>query len=108
MPLITFIGTDGTEHKVEADSGDTVRNAAVQNDVPGIDGDCGGECACATCHVYVTADWAQKVGGVEAESMEHSLLQFADDFRETSRLGCQIPITEELDGLVLEIPLGQH
>lgn len=108
MPLITFIGADGTEHKVEADIGSTVRNVAVQNDVPGIDGDCGGECACATCHIYVAAEWIEKVGQVEAESMEKSLLQFADDYRENSRLGCQIPITDDLNGLVLEVPLGQH
>ncbi len=108
MPTITFIGPDGVKHVVEAESGISVRDAAVNNDVPGIDGDCGGCCACATCHVYVTPDWTEKTGTVEAESMEESLLQFAHDYRDNSRLSCQIPLTEELDGLVVEIPEGQH
>lgn len=108
MPTITFIEAGGTEHVVEAEAGETARDAALQNGVPGIDGDCGGACACATCHVYVPAAWIGKTGSVEPDSMEESLLQFADDYRENSRLSCQIPITDNLDGLVLEIPIGQH
>lgn len=108
MPKITFVGADGTKHEVVAESGISVRDAAVHNDVPGIDGDCGGECACATCHVYVSPDWFAKTGAIEPESMEESLLDFAEDLRETSRLSCQIPLTDDLDGLVLEIPLGQQ
>jgi len=108
MPTITFIAQDGTKYVVEAEVGSTVQNAAVENDVPGIDGDCGGNCACATCHIYVTTEWIDRTGRLKPDSMESDLLQFAEDFRDTSRLGCQIPVTEELDGLVVEIPLGQH
>lgn len=108
MPTITFIGADGTKHVVEEESGISVRDAAVNNDVPGIDGDCGGNCACATCHIYVTPEWIEKTGRIEAESMEESLLQFAHDYRENSRLGCQIPLTDDLDGLVVEVPESQH
>ncbi|MFN3230873.1 MAG: 2Fe-2S iron-sulfur cluster-binding protein [Alphaproteobacteria bacterium] len=108
MPTVTFMQPDGTANVVETDLGSNVREAAVQNDVPGIDGDCGGACACATCHVYVTPDWIDKTGTVEPDSMEESLLQFADERRDNSRLGCQIQITVALDGLVVEVPLGQH
>ncbi len=108
MPEVIFKQPDGTTNVVEADLGSNLREAAVQNDVPGIDGDCGGACACATCHVYVTPEWIGKTGTVEPDSMEESLLQFADDCRDNSRLGCQVEVTEALDGIVVEVPLGQH
>ncbi len=108
MPKVTYIEADGATHTVEVASGTTGRDAAIDNDIPGIDGDCGGVCACATCHVYVDPGWIDKVGRAAEGEMEAELLQFAEDFRETSRLACQIEITEALDGLVLNIPTGQH
>ena len=107
MVRITFIGAEGGSHEVEVEAGLNVKDAALQNNVPGIDGDCGGACACATCHVYVDAAWAERVGG-PASDMERDMLAFADDTEPTSRLGCQITLTETLDGLVLRLPLGQH
>ncbi|MDO9460829.1 MAG: 2Fe-2S iron-sulfur cluster-binding protein [Alphaproteobacteria bacterium] len=108
MPKVTYIEHNGTEHVVAVDSGTTCRDAAIDNDIPGIDGDCGGVCACATCHVYVDPAWLDKTGRTVAGEMEAELLQFAEDFRENSRLACQIKVTEDLDGLVLRIPAGQH
>lgn len=83
-------------------------DAAVNNGVPGIDGDCGGECACATCHVYVDGAWIDRVGTAEPGGMEANLLQFAEGSTENSRLACQITMTDDLDGLTLRIPEGQH
>jgi 2Fe-2S ferredoxin len=108
MPTITFIEHDGTEHLVDVDNGTTARDAAVDNDIPGIDGDCGGNCACATCHVFVSDDWIDITGKAVSESSEAELLQFADDYKENSRLACQITMSDDLDGLVLNTPLGQH
>ncbi len=106
MPKITYIEHTGKEHVVEAPVGQTVMEAAVKNAVPGIDADCGGACACATCHVYVDPAWAAKTG--EASSMEQSMLDFANDVEDTSRLSCQIKISAELDGLVVRLPKSQH
>ena len=103
MTTITYIEFDGTEHKVEARPGDTLMSAAVDNSVPGIDGDCGGNCACATCHVFVDGALA---GGACEEELE--MLGIADDVRENSRLGCQIIVTEAMDGLIVRLPMGQH
>ena len=102
MPKITFIEKNGTEHSVEADIGTTVMESAVKNMVPGIDADCGGACACATCHVYIDDAWVEKVG--KPESMEESMLDFAHEPKETSRLSCQIKISDALDGLVVRLP----
>ena len=106
MPKITFIEHDGTAHTVDAAIGKTAMDAAVDNNVPGIDADCGGECACATCHVYVDDAWAEKTGG--ASAMEESMLDFAEDVRPTSRLSCQIRVSDALDGLVVRMPENQH
>ncbi|MFO0202030.1 MAG: 2Fe-2S iron-sulfur cluster-binding protein [Alphaproteobacteria bacterium] len=106
MPKITYIEHSGKEHIVEAPNGQTVMEAAVKHAVPGIDADCGGACACATCHVYVDAAWADKTG--EAGSMEHSMLAFATDVEPTSRLSGQIKISDALDGLVVRLPKSQH
>ena len=108
MPSITFIEHDGTKHVVDVDAGTTARDAAIDNDIPGIDGDCGGNCACATCHVFVADEWIDATGKAEEESNEAELLQFADDYKDNSRLACQIPVTDDLDGLVLHTPIGQH
>ncbi len=100
---ITYIEFDGTEHVVEASPGQTLMSAALDNSVPGIDGDCGGNCACATCHLFVDGDL-----GSGASDEERDMLAIADNIQENSRLGCQIPVTEALDGLVVRLPLGQH
>jgi 2Fe-2S ferredoxin len=106
MPKITYIEHSGKEHVVDAPVGQTVMEAAVKHAVPGIDADCGGACACATCHVYVDANWRAKTG--EASSMEQSMLDFANDVEDNSRLSCQIRITSDLDGLVVRLPKSQH
>jgi 2Fe-2S ferredoxin len=105
MAKITYIEHNGTEHVVDVPRGNSVMEGAVKNMIPGIDADCGGACACATCHVYVDPAWTEKVGGPSA--MEQSMLDFAEDVRENSRLSCQIPVTEALDGLVVRMPEKQ-
>jgi len=105
MPKITYIEHNGTEHTIDVDTGLTVMEGAVRNLVPGIDADCGGACACATCHVYVDPAWAAKTGAREA--MEDSMLDFADNVEDTSRLSCQIKVTDELDGLIVRMPQHQ-
>tara|TARA_R110000868_G_scaffold6550_7_gene37060 strand:+ start:15494 stop:15814 length:321 start_codon:yes stop_codon:yes gene_type:complete len=105
MAKITYIEHNGKEHSIDVANGLTVMEGAVRNMIPGIDADCGGACACATCHVYVDAAWAEKTG--TRESMEDSMLDFADDVRETSRLSCQIKVTDALDGLIVRMPESQ-
>src|SRR5689334_10139586 len=105
MPKITFIDASGVSHAVEAQDGATVMETAVRNGVPGIEAECGGACACATCHVYVDEAWKAKVG--EPSSMEEDMLDFAYDVRPTSRLSCQIKVKPELDGLVVHTPERQ-
>ncbi len=105
MPKITFIEHNGTEHVVEARVGMTVMEAARSNMVPGIEAECGGACACATCHVYVDPAWRDVVGS--PNEMEEDMLDFAFDVRDNSRLSCQIKVTEELDGLVVRVPEQQ-
>lgn len=102
MAKITYIEQNGTEHTVEAEEGVSVMEAAVNNMVPGIDADCGGACACATCHVYVDEAWRDKTG--KPEAMEESMLDFAYEPKENSRLSCQIKVAAELDGLVVRLP----
>ncbi len=102
MPKITYIENNGTAHVVDAETGVSVMEAAVKNMVPGIDADCGGACACATCHVYVDEAWAEKTG--KPESMEESMLDFAYEPKSNSRLSCQITVSPELDGLVVRLP----
>jgi len=105
MPKITYIEHNGTEHQIDVPNGLSVMEGAVRNLVPGIDADCGGACACATCHVYVDPAWADKTGSREA--MEDSMLDFAEEVQETSRLSCQIKVSDELDGLVVRMPQNQ-
>jgi ferredoxin, 2Fe-2S len=105
MAKLTFIQKDGTRQEVEGQNGMTVMEAAVKNMVPGIDDDCGGACACATCHVYVEPDWMERVG--PRNEMEEDMLDFAFDVRENSRLSCQIKITDTLDGLTVKVPEKQ-
>lgn len=108
MPKVTYIEHDGTEHLVEVPPGLSVMRGAVSNNVPGIDADCGGECACATCHVYVDPQWLALTGMPQPDSMEASMLSFAAAAEPSSRLSCQITMTETLDGLVVRMPEGQH
>jgi len=105
MAKITFIEHDGTEHQVDVQDGLTVMEGAIRNLVPGIDADCGGACACATCHVYVDTAWQAKTG--ERSSMEDSMLDFASEVQEGSRLSCQIKVTAEMDGMVVRLPEEQ-
>lgn len=105
MAKITFIGADGTRYEIEAENGSTVMENAVRNGVPGIEAECGGACACATCHVYVAEEWQPVTGG--AEPMEEDMLDFAYDVRPGSRLSCQIRVTDALDGLVVSVPERQ-
>lgn len=105
MAKITYIEHNGKEHSIDVANGLSVMEGAVRNMIPGIDADCGGACACATCHVYVDAAWFEKTG--PRESMEDSMLDFADDVRETSRLSCQIKVTDTLDGLIVRMPESQ-
>lgn len=105
VPKITFIDSEGTKREVEARVGNSVMEAAVQNMIPGIDADCGGACACATCHVYVDENWLGKLK--DKDDMEESMLDFAEDVRENSRLSCQILVTDELDGMVVTTPESQ-
>ena len=106
MPKITYIEHNGKEHMVDVPVGWTVMEGAVKNRVPGIDADCGGACACATCHVYVDPAWKDKIP--TREDMEESMLDFALDAQPESRLSCQIKVKEELDGLVVRMPKSQH
>ena len=106
MAKITYVEFNGKEHVVDVKTGLSVMEGAVKNNIPGIDADCGGACACATCHVHVDAAWTEKVGPPSA--MEESMLDFAEDVRPDSRLSCQIKVTDELDGLVVKMPQSQH
>ena len=106
MAKITYIEFDGTEHQAEVRSGLSVMEGAIKNNIPGIDADCGGACACATCHVYVDEAWREKVGGPSA--MEESMLDFAENVEPNSRLSCQIKVTDALDGLTVRMPESQH
>ena len=106
MPKVTYIEHGGRRHEVEVPVGDSVMRGAVYNGVPGIDADCGGECACATCHVYVDPAWLARTG--EQGEMEKSMLSFGANTRGNSRLSCQIRVTGDLDGLIVNLPDGQH
>ena len=106
MTKIVYIEHDGTEHAIDVKNGRSVMEGAVKNNIPGIDADCGGACACATCHVYVQGDWLEKTGVRSA--MEESMLDFAEGVEENSRLSCQIKVSDALDGLVVTMPESQH
>ncbi|MCO6186211.1 2Fe-2S iron-sulfur cluster-binding protein [Rhizobium sp. L1K21] len=105
MTKLIYIAFDGTRFEIDAQDGSTVMENAVKNAVPGIEAECGGACACATCHVYVDEEWVEKTGSPEA--MEEDMLDFASDLRPNSRLSCQIRVTPELDGLTVHLPESQ-
>ena len=102
MPKVTFIEHNGTRHTVEAETGLSLMRAAVDNNVPGIDADCGGECACGTCHVIVDSAWLDAAGKAGAEELQ--MLEMTPERKAASRLSCQITMTAALDGLILHIP----
>lgn len=105
MAKITFVQPDGSSQTVVAEVGLTVMEAAKLNTIAGIDAECGGACACATCHVYVDDAWRAKTG--KPSAMEEDMLDFAFDVQEASRLACQIKVTAELDGLLVRVPAKQ-
>lgn len=101
MPRIVYIEPEGVHVEVEVEEGYSVMEGAIMNGVEGIEAECGGACSCATCHCYVREDWWDKLP--EMDVIEDSMLEAATERRENSRLTCQIPVTEELDGLVLKV-----
>jgi ferredoxin, 2Fe-2S len=105
MVSITYKDSEGNSRTVEAQQGSTVMETALREGVPGIEAECGGACACATCHVYVDPDWMEVVG--KPEQMEEDMLDFAFEVRPNSRLSCQIKVTEALNGLVVTTPPRQ-
>jgi ferredoxin, 2Fe-2S len=105
MVKITYIDSAGTSRTVEGEVGATVMETAIRNGVPGIEAECGGACACSTCHVYVDEGWREKTG--EPSPMEEDMLDFAYEVRPNSRLSCQIRVSDDLDGLVVTTPERQ-
>lgn len=102
MITITLVEHSGQEHKINASAGDTLMQAAVDNAVPGIDADCGGSCACGTCHIKVSAEWRESVG--PAIGSEADMLDMTPESEEGSRLACQISLQPDHDGLVVTLP----
>ena len=105
MPKVTYIQPDGSASTVDADIGVSVMETAIDNDIPGIVAECGGACSCATCHVYVEPEWAEKLP--TPDGLEDGMLDCALDRRANSRLSCQIEVTEDLDGLTVRVPEAQ-
>ena len=105
MPRITYLEDNGKSHTIEVSNGLSVMEGAVQNDIPGIDADCGGGMACATCHVYVKEDWLDKIP--KKEDGEEDMLDMAYEPKKNSRLSCQLIVSDELDGLIVSTPSKQ-
>jgi len=105
MAKITYIEHNGKSHEIEVKNGLSVMEGAVQNNIPGIDADCGGSCACATCHVYVDEKWFNKLS--KKEAAEEDMLDMAFEPKKFSRLSCQILVDNSLDGLVVKMPSKQ-
>lgn len=106
MPKIIYIEINGTEHEVEVPVGTTLMQGAVNHLVPGIEGDCGGLCACGTCHVYVPEEWEAVCGA--SDELEQGMLEFAFDVEESSRLSCQIEVSAEMEGMRIRMPARQY
>src|SRR5438270_8649564 len=106
MPVVTYVEHSGREHRVQLEPGLSLMQGAVSNNLPGIDADCGGACACATCHVYVDPAWLPKLPA--RQEMEEQMLDFAQEVKPNSRLSCQIKVIPELDGLIVRTPKTQH
>ncbi len=105
MVKITFIDHQGTKRVIEAKPGQNIMEIAVQNLIPGIDADCGGACACATCHVYVDEAFLDQLS--EKTAIEESMLDFAENVKPNSRLSCQLTVTEALNGIIVTTPESQ-
>ena len=105
MPKITYIDSENNKKTIEVENGLSVMEGAIQNNIPGIDADCGGSMACATCHVYVAEDWYDKLNKIE--EAEQDMLDLAFEPKKNSRLSCQLIISDELDGLVVTTPAKQ-
>ena len=105
MPKITYVENDGKSHTVEVDNGLTVMEGAVQNNIPGIDADCGGSMACATCHVYVKEEWFNKLP--KKEDGEEDMLDMAYEPNKFSRLSCQLTVSDKLEGMIVNLPKKQ-
>jgi len=106
MAKVTFVQFSGETTTIDGDNGNSVMKIALDNLVPGIDADCGGECSCATCHILVESEWMNRVG--EADDQENSMLDLNPDREPNSRLSCQIAMTDELNGLVVNLPEFQY
>ena len=102
MPTITVIEFNGQDHTIDARSGTSLMENVLENLVPGIDADCGGACACGTCHCFVAEDWTAVAGA--ADPMEDAMLGMRPDRADSSRLSCQIQVTENMDGMVVHLP----
>ena len=102
MVKITYIEFDGTEHAVDIPSGLSVMEGAINNNIPGIEAECGGMCSCATCHVYVDQTWTEATGS--PADIEQGMLESTLDLQKTSRLCCQIEVGDDLDGLIVRMP----
>ena len=105
MPKITYKDKDGNSKTIEVEKGLTVMEGAIQNDIPGIDADCGGSMACSTCHVYVEEKWFNKIS--KAEDAEVDMIDMAYEPKKNSRLSCQLIVTDELEGLIVTTPEKQ-
>ena len=105
MTKITYVEHNGKEHTIDVQNGLTVMEGAIQNDIPGIDADCGGGMSCATCHVYVNEEWLDKLP--KKEDGEEDMLDMAFEPKKNSRLSCQLIVSDKLDGLVVNIPSNQ-
>ena len=106
MAKIHFVDHSGKTRTLDVENGATVMEAAIRNAIPGIEAECGGACACATCHVYVDPAWKEKLP--PKSDMEETMLDFAQDLELNSRLSCQIKVTDELDGLIVRMPVSQR
>ena len=105
MPKITYVNCKGSSKTIDVENGLTVMEGAIQNDIPGIDADCGGSMACATCHVYVEEKWLDKIP--KAEEAEVDMIDMAFEPKNNSRLSCQLIMSDELDGLIVTTPAKQ-
>lgn len=106
MTKVKYIEFNGTEHLVDVPVGLSAMEGAIRYTIPGIEGDCGGACACATCHVYAEDGWMEKIPPMD--DLERDMLDFAFDVKENSRLSCQIKIDESMEGLTLRTPARQY
>ena len=107
MPKITYVDADGTEHPVDAKSGVSLMENAIANNIDGIEAECGGSCMCATCHCFIEGEWSAKLPAMEGE--EDEMLGFAaEERRDSSRLSCQITVTDDMEGVVVHLPAEQN